>query len=75
MLIPIIQQEIHQLGCAPAYINDARCYADTRAANQLDSNVGAGLIPTDVVGGFGGVDVFPVGFAIHRNSQLIFSHR
>jgi len=65
----VVQQVIDECRCAPAHVDNRTVGGYAGGANQIQREAGVLLVPADRIGGFGGIDLFPVLFGSHTISD------
>jgi hypothetical protein len=68
--VTVIEQEINERGCPAADIDDACILACARRRDERQRQVGAALMPTDILRPFGLVHLIPIFLTIHLVSSI-----
>jgi hypothetical protein len=63
--VTVIEQEINERGCPAADVDDGCILAHARRSDEGQRQVGAALMPTDILRPFGLVHLIPMFLTIH----------
>jgi hypothetical protein len=68
--VAVIEQEINERRCPAADVDDACILAYGRRGDERQRQVGAGLMPTDILRPFGLIHLIPIFLTIHLMTSI-----